>query len=199
MLDINLSDTKIALEQRTGYPWEGEIEIRLEPERKKRFVLALRIPGWSVNQPIPGDLYTVENRKSEQPRLTVNQQLIPVEMRSGYVFIDRFWEQGDIALLELPLEVLKIISHPAISANVDKVALQIGPFVYCLEGVDNDIPLNQIFLTPDTPLKSRENEFFGGIHTIQFYSGQAVCEAIPYFLWSNRGVNEMEVWIDYHK
>ena len=33
--------------QRTRYPWDGEIELRVEPEQTATFELAVRVPGWT--------------------------------------------------------------------------------------------------------------------------------------------------------
>lgn len=39
----------------------------------------------------------------------------------------------------------------------------------------------------------KEGSLVGGVNTIQ----NQKLKAIPYFVWSNRGVCKMEVWLDY--
>ena len=39
--------TKLTLEQRTGYPFDEEIEILVNPEKKASFGLSLRMPEWA--------------------------------------------------------------------------------------------------------------------------------------------------------
>ena len=40
--------------------------------------------------------------------------------------------------LTLPMPVERVYADPKVKADVGRVALQRGPVVYCLEGVDND-------------------------------------------------------------
>ena len=39
------------LTQETRYPWEGDVEIKVEPEQSFAFDLHLRIPGWCKGEP----------------------------------------------------------------------------------------------------------------------------------------------------
>ena len=95
-------------------------------------------------------------------------------------------------------------------------ALQRGPVVYCLEGVDNGKDLAAIVLPEAAKLTMKfDKQLFGGTPTIganaarrdpkafggDLYRtsdaklGHAAIEAIPYFLWANRKEGEMLVWI----
>ncbi|MEF8788155.1 MAG: beta-L-arabinofuranosidase domain-containing protein, partial [Planctomycetota bacterium] len=47
----------VTLTQDTQYPWDGTIELVVEPEEPTRFALNLRIPGWARGEPVPTDLY----------------------------------------------------------------------------------------------------------------------------------------------
>jgi len=179
----------------TRYPWEGNVSMAISPGNKKKFVLAIRIPGWSVNQPVPGKLYTVENPSSQTPSLTLNGKKWDSGIQDGYFFINRTWNQGDQLDLSLPMEVLRIKAHPHVEANTGHVALQRGPLVYCLEEADNGKNIDEIILPPNISVEVRDSDEFGGITTLRFISRNSTCQAIPYFLWSNRGANEMEVWL----
>jgi DUF1680 family protein len=56
---IKLENREIIIKQQTLYPWEGHIEITVNMETAKAFDfdILVRIPGWAVNQPVPGHLY----------------------------------------------------------------------------------------------------------------------------------------------
>ena len=54
---IELKHQKIELQQQTGYPWDGDVQLTVAPEKKLKAALHLRLPGWARNQPVPGDTY----------------------------------------------------------------------------------------------------------------------------------------------
>ncbi|MCU0363969.1 MAG: glycoside hydrolase family 127 protein [Bacteroidales bacterium] len=55
---IELAGNKVELSQETGYPWTGSIELSVNPEKSSRFGLRIRIPGWALDEAIPGGLYS---------------------------------------------------------------------------------------------------------------------------------------------
>ena len=56
-VSIPLPAGDVQLTQTGDYPWQGHIEIRVEPAQSQEFTLRVRIPGWAMNQPVPGRLY----------------------------------------------------------------------------------------------------------------------------------------------
>ncbi|HEY4788776.1 MAG TPA: beta-L-arabinofuranosidase domain-containing protein, partial [Bacteroidales bacterium] len=52
--NIDFNGNNIELIQQTAYPWKGDIEFTINPAKTKAFELAIRIPGWAQNQPVPG-------------------------------------------------------------------------------------------------------------------------------------------------
>ena len=192
---FEFNDLSLSLEIMTRYPWEGNISLILTPEKSNKFVLGLRIPGWSVNQPIPGNLYRVENPSGITPSLTINDKVIPLIVKNGFIYINRSWKKGDQVDLTLPMQILRIKSHPKIQANLGRVALQRGPLVYCIEEADNGKNIDKMNLSIGAPMELIDSHDLAGIKVIRFISQNTTCTAIPYFLWSNRGSNEMTVWI----
>ncbi|MBK8797441.1 MAG: glycoside hydrolase family 127 protein [Anaerolineales bacterium] len=59
------------------------------------------------------------------------------KFRDGYAWIAQ-WRAGDAVELHLPLPVRRVESHAAVTENRGKVAIERGPLVCCLEGIDND-------------------------------------------------------------
>jgi DUF1680 family protein len=61
---IELKEKEIELIQKTNYPLDGNVRIEVNPEKKEKFNLKIRIPGWSLNNAIPEDLYSFANQPS---------------------------------------------------------------------------------------------------------------------------------------
>jgi DUF1680 family protein len=154
------------------------------------------------------------------PALQVNGEPVSADVTpEGYLTINRTWIDGDTVRLELPMPALRLAAHPEVRANAGKIALQRGPFVYCLEEADNEGPLQSISL----PLAGRAEtepagELFPGAVALridgyrdpQLVPDGALYEsitalrpepssvrAVPYALWGNRGMGEMTVWVRY--
>ena len=76
----------VTIEQVTGYPETGKVEININPEKSASFALALRIPSWSTHTSI-----------------TVNG--VPVEgiVSGSYQKITRNWQKGDKVVLTMDM------------------------------------------------------------------------------------------------
>ncbi|HZL11665.1 MAG TPA: glycoside hydrolase family 127 protein [Prolixibacteraceae bacterium] len=194
----------VAISQETQYPWTGQVKITVSPEKTSKFALCLRIPGWAENQAIPSDLYSFITPESDSVSVTVNGETVPFKTEKGYAVIDREWNQGDMVNYTIPMSIRRVVANQKVSDDLGKVVLERGPIVYCLEGVDNGAGLNTLALPDSSKLTSSFNSAeLSGIVTI---SGDATIDngkkmttqkitAIPYFVWNNRGANEMKVWI----
>lgn len=197
-----LNHTKVGLELTTQYPWEGRVKLAVSPERPTKFALRLRLPGWC-----------------EQPEIRVNRRTVKdLKRASGYAQIEREWKRGDVVELRLPMPVQRVYAHPQVEANQDRVALQRGPLVYCLEGIDNGGTLRNLVIPPETKLVAeRCDNLLGGVTVIRgkaralhqtawadrlYQSGPTLpgttnieFTAIPFYANANRQPSEMRVWI----
>ena len=54
---VDMNGVPVAVEQQTAYPNDGEISVVLSPETPVRFRLRLRVPTWTQDRFVPGDLY----------------------------------------------------------------------------------------------------------------------------------------------
>jgi len=209
--EIKTADNKIQLKQETQYPWEGKIKLIVEPERENKFVLFVRIPIWTRNQPMPDDLYRyMENYEGSVP-IRVNGEEVGYELESGYARLDRRWKSGDVVEIDLPMRIRKVIPHRNVEENRGHVALERGPLVYCAEWPDNqDGHVMSLLLHDDAEFAAKRREdLLGGITVL---SGDVLAmqrktdsrrveavkqsmTAIPYFAWANRGMGEMSVWL----
>ena len=82
------SGTPLTITQETDYPLSGEVKMTVELERRERFTLHLRIPGWS--------------RKSH---LSVNGEDAGVLSPGSYLSLDREWNKGDTIELKMDLSL----------------------------------------------------------------------------------------------
>src|SRR5262249_27733510 len=128
---LPINGQRVRVRQETAYPWDGTIQIRVEPEVPAEFGLNLRIPGWS-----------------RQALVSVNGENVHLDdsLQNGYLHLARRWEAGDQIALCLEMPIDRIYAHPDVGADTGRVALQRGPLVYCLETADNTIPLQRIHL-----------------------------------------------------
>lgn len=194
----------VTISQETQYPWDGQVKISVSPEKASQFALYLRIPGWAGNQPVPSDLYSFVSPEKDSVSVTVNGEPVQYKSEKGYAVIDREWKQGDVVNYSIPMSIRRVEANKNVADDFGKVAIERGPIVYCLEGVDNGAEFFK-FVLPDTAKLSATfaPETLNGVVTI---SGEATITenkaiksqkftAIPYFVWDNRGINEMKVWV----
>jgi len=194
----------------TNYPWEGVVKIKLDPKQKAKFDLHIRLPGWSKGNPVPGDLYTFKNFTARPPVVRLNGKDAVWTEQNGYIVMNRTWQKGDVVEVIFEMPVNELLAHPEVKQNHDRLALQRGPLVYCVEGADNNGKAwNFVVDNVANYQPVFKKDLLGGIMTIQFnatcitgegngaevkkLSHQVV--AIPYFAWNNRGANKMQVWL----
>ena len=117
-------------------------------------------------------------------------------------------------MLTLEDGVRFIYPSAKIPALTGLVAVMRGPLVYCFEGADNEGDVLSLRLDPASEVRRvsicddvlgeadrLEFSAFRMVDTGALYSqnepestpGRAV--AIPYYLWGNRGENQMRVWM----
>ena len=207
-IKIGKTDVPVSLE--TNYPWEGNVKLTFNPMSKVKFATHIRIPGWAQEEVAPGNLYSFEKQGTSKYTVSVNGKPVESVIDKGYVTIDREWKKGDVVELSLPMEVRKIVARTELKQDADRVALQRGPLVYCVEGADNNGVAWNFFIPDNATFKtSFQKDLLEGVTTIQFQSptvqiskdGQSVTTeqktitAIPYYAWCNRGQNPMQVWL----
>jgi uncharacterized protein len=207
---FTIKEKGIQVKQVTNYPWDGNVQISVIPERQTEFDLYIRIPGWVSNQVVPGTTYRYSDYSSEKFSLKLNGNPATYKMADGYAVIRKTWKKGDMVVLNLPMPVRRIVAIDEVEEDRNRVALQRGPLVYCFEHVDNEgkafnivIPDNITFTTEFKP------DLLNGIVVLQaegpvatvsddgLYLRSAIRKitAIPYYSWANRGEGQMQVWV----
>lgn len=186
----------VTVAQQTGYPWNGAVTVHVDPASPRSFTLAIRIPGWARGEASPGGLYRFARadgaRGFSRASIAVNGRRVPLTLDKGFVRITRRWQKDDIVTLDLPMTVERVLADDRVAEDRGKAAIQRGPIVYCLEGVDNSGHVLDRTLPISTALTARfDPSLLGGVTVV---SGGGVT-AVPYYAWNNRGGGEMTVWI----
>jgi len=209
---VALANDTVTLVQNTEYPWDGLVKLTVSPRKASSFSLKLRIPSWTGNEPVPGsDLYTYIKRDREPCAVFVNGTPLKEKAHHGYVVIEREWEPGDVIELRMPMDVRRVKAHEKVRADQGLLAVERGPVVYCLEGVD--MPDRHVFnkyLPEDADFTCQyEKEKLNGIVELSttvkeldrnkengmVSETEVPVKLIPYSTWNNRGNAEMAVWI----
>jgi DUF1680 family protein len=201
---------QVPVTMKTNYPWDGNIQITLSPAKKSNFDLHIRIPGWASGEAVPGGLYNFEDTSTRAFTVSLNGKEIPYKKEKGYIVLGREWKKGDVVQLILPMDIKRVVSRPEVSENVERVAIQRGPLVYCVESTDNDGQAWNLILPKNTNLTTVEKTILSEPviaiqgeapkltistdgNNIRTENKQLV--AIPYYTWANRKKSEMQVWL----
>ena len=181
------------------YPWSGTLRYEIETKAEKaEFTLALRNPGWCRNR-----------------KIRVNGQLVTdCTEEKGYFLLHRVWQTGDLVEYDLEMKPRRVYADPRVRADAGCTALMRGPVVYAFEEVDNGGILQSCRIPRDAVIQEKpfDPDLLGGIVALQvegkrqktdggLYSETLPQEepaeftAVPYYAWSNRGKNQMRVWM----
>lgn len=198
-MERQLQSGTAKIEIQSGFPWNGNVSIRVECGAPETFTIALRIPDWCAEYRITG----IDDADSASR-----------EEKNGYLYITRTWA-SDTIQIEFPMEVQVIEADSRVRETIGKAAVQRGPIVYCLEEADNGKDLHLLKMDGNARFETQEQQIAGeSVTTIraqgwrqQKVQGQKLYFAhtktayepvsltwIPYYAWANRGEGEMQVW-----
>lgn len=206
--ELKVNRKKLVLEQETGYPWNGDIRIRVT-QGNLPFTMHLRIPGWVRGAVLPSDLYRYADGQELGYTVTVNGEPVAGELQKGYLLIDRKWKKGDVVEVNFDMKPRIVKANGKVEADRGRVAVERGPLVYCAEWPDNDFNVHNILLNQHPAFQVEERpDLLYGIHEIttdaQALSYDAAGKLavrdvkltlIPYYAWAHRGEGDMEVWL----
>ncbi|WP_225844791.1 glycoside hydrolase family 127 protein [Streptomyces sp. HPF1205] len=146
-----LGDAPAAVRVETDFPWSGTVRVTVEEGPADRpWTLSLRVPQWCAGH-----------------RVSVAGQDVPAAADDGWLRLERAWTAGEEVVLELDMAPRLVEADPRVDAVRGCVAIERGPLVYCLEGVDNPGGLDDVVLDPTGPLTEEEHpELLGGVTTV---------------------------------
>jgi DUF1680 family protein len=231
--EASTSRGEVRLAVDSGLPWEGSVRITLEqtPDHPQGpWALMLRDPAWSARSEVRVRTRSVDRLPGERDPQTGEIPLaegdkhVGVERRDGWIRLHRRWRAGDVVELKLDMGVRLIRADPRVDAVRGAVAIERGPLVYCLEGVDHPgLSLDDVVLDPSQPLspfslpgqldgmlllrasgweRSRQPtgwwpyEEVRGKHDVRISDRRRIeLLAVPYYAWGNRAPGPMRVWV----
>ncbi len=100
------------------------------------------------------------------------------------------------------MNIRRVEANRKVKDDESLTALEYGPVVYCAEGIDNGGQLSVASITDNTVLTMQyRRDVLNGVNVIvgahPAKDGRTAKQfiAIPYYLWSNRGIDVMKVWL----
>ena len=197
--DVVLPNQKVHLVVKGDYPWNGHIQLLPDIKESANFGLKLRIPGWCSTTKL-----SVNGQKVSQPKI-----------EKGYLVVDRKWSKGDSVALDFDMPVERVAANPQVKEDLGRQAVRRGPLIYCAEGIDQTVPVDNIVLPTDAKFKSKwRNDILTGLveveatgekiddqnWTHQLYQSAAKPDPvsvhlIPYCYWDNRKPGPMAMWL----
>jgi len=209
--EITLNRTKINVIQKANFPWDGKVEITVNPVEPAEFDIKIRIPGWARNEALPGGLYKFEDQNIEPVKISLNRESFDAgKIIDGYVVISKKWIIGDRVDIDFPMPVRKVVADERVKEDADRFAVQKGPLIYCAEWPDNDGNFFSMVIQDNAPFKTEyDPALLGGIQVIKTSGtetkrtldrkvdllGDKPFVMIPYAYWNNRGPGKMRVWL----
>lgn len=183
--------------------FENGIHLRCETEYPYGFTvkysvikggkIAVHIPSWS-----------------EEYKLTFSGRGTKAVINDSYAYM----QVGDGEEITLTLDggVKTVYPSSKIPALSGCAAIMRGPLVYCFEGVDNEGDVLSLRMIADSEKTALREDILGGTVTVTLqgirektadglYSlkkpvrEKVRVKAIPYYMWGNRGENQMRVWL----
>ncbi len=193
----------------TRYPWEHTVTLRIHDAPTTEVAVSFRVPSWSAQ-------FVLE--LNERPCKATSSAL-------GYATVNRRWQPGDQLTIGFSMSARVVQPHPAIDAIRSSVAVERGPLVYCIEGVDLGGSSMANMRLPGADVVDGEGALtLGGEQVVTLalnafevqepagegwpYQEKAQTtqravtapsprrvEAIPYYAWDRRGASAMRVWV----
>jgi DUF1680 family protein len=197
-LDLNFNGVPVQVTLDSGYPFNGKVELRVEPESPVEFEICFRIPDWA------------DDVETEIPGLEAE-----AEYSDGYICARKLWKPGDVAKFEIEMLPRWNSADPRVRDNLGHSALTFGPLVYAAEETDLGFApqlfsanldaepeivqstklegISMIHVPGDRILESFPDQLYAETPALEFE--EAVATFIPYYAWCNRGSTSMQVWI----
>jgi uncharacterized protein len=200
------SGNAIKIVQKTRYPWEGDISLRISPSAPEEFTLYTRIPGWTRRAVVK-----VNGKPTGNP--------VP----GAYLALRRTWSPNDLVELSFDMQPQLVHANPAVADDTGRVAVQRGPIIFCMEQLDQaesdreKFPLLSAHLSGETSAQYQPS-LLDGVMTLEHPGAVEEAAAleslygdaparqsardtklklIPYYAWANREASPMQVWIPY--
>lgn len=204
--EIPLADGKVSVQQTSEYPFGETVQIVLTPEHDgQRFDLKMRIPTWTGDQFVPGELYHFTQPAQQKPTLKVNGKPTKLSVHKGFATISRKWSAGDVVELTLPMPIRYSKAIEQVADDRGKICISKGPILYCAEEFGNEAQMLNLAIPENNPAQDAGLSTDERIKNIPLIKTQAIeklkegerevsLSLLPYFAWNNRGNGAMQMW-----
>jgi DUF1680 family protein len=153
-ISIPLGNKVVEIEQKSNWPWEGNIRFAIRNSGEVPTTIRLRIPGWATTWRVRTHM---KYFWIVLTALKVSPDIPDPQICKGYLTLPPSWLKANPGFqLNIPLPPRFISPHPY--TNQDVVALARGPLVYCVEDFDNswvDDHFKSLALDPACSLSER--------------------------------------------
>ena len=199
--EVPMAGGKVTLKQQTDYPFDGKITIAVSPEAEgEEFTLWLRVPTWSGDKFVPGELYDYADGTNGKVVARVNGSKVRANIVNGFIPVHREWKSGDEVTLDIPMPVRYNVADERVEADRGKVSITRGPLVYCAEEPDNEQQVSSIAINSigaQGLVEPFAEGVLKGIPAITLTTEATTLKLIPYYAWNNRGDGTaMNVWFN---
>jgi DUF1680 family protein len=198
-IETTLNGEAVSVEVDSTFMRDGKVRVSVSSKQAQK--INIRIPYYFQN-----------------PRFSsFGGDFSPV-VANGYA--ELFATGGEMQTFHIQGDVkpMFLASNEQVRANAGRIALVMGPYVYCLEETDNGDNLANLFVKPDAEIRignasdgildelpvlhfegervtqatKKEGALYG---TPLFLRTQTSLTAVPYGLWNNRAPGEMMIWL----
>lgn len=190
------SQGEASLSCESSMPWEGNASVTYHGP--SGMTLYLRVPSYAEN-------FSVKR----------NGEPLKPEKEKGYVRLTP--QDGDVFTFHFDMTAQFVQANPRVTEDCGRAAVCRGPLVYCAEQADNGELLHDFTADLSCAPGVSHSDLFGGIVSLEVSGTRsnpdewpegvlyrlapvaripARLTLIPYFLWNNRGVGEMLVWMN---
>ena len=194
---LDLPQVQIQVE--TAYPFGDVVKYTVKSGKTR---IGIHIPAFTVKN------YSVS---------------VPGEYRDGYYYL--VVKAGDVVEVKLEMVPKLNRANPKVAKDSGLGAVTVGPVVYCAEGADNGgevfsftVDRNGLSLNKEIPAQiggfKPVADSLGQVYTVtamgtslvasdpdalyfteEYREEKRELKLIPYFMWGNRGENQMRVWM----
>ncbi len=187
---------EVSLAVQTDYPWSGQVAVTVEDSPSAAWTLQVRIPAWAAGAAV-----------------RVGDETFVVEPGT-YASVRRTWRAGEKLVLDLPMAPRFTPGHPRVDSARGCVAIERGPLVYAVEQIDQEdgVLVDDLVIDADLlderrdpalaelldrsrPRDRQLSNNSGGVPVAVARAAGRPVRAVPYFLWANRELGPMRVWL----
>jgi DUF1680 family protein len=180
---------------------DGKTRIEVEKKGGQDAFLRIRIPSWH-----------------EVSSYAVNGEAFVPAMDHGYAVVPLSGAGAFTVEIMGTVTPRFFTANGEVRADIGKLAVMYGPYVYCLEETDNGTNLASVFVSPESRIETAAPDeampgklptlVFDGMRMVRqieddnalygaptFEKAPTRLRAVPYCLWGNRNAGEMVVWM----